>query len=31
MIHFLKNIAIIGGLLQIAATGGGKYSLESMK
>jgi putative oxidoreductase len=28
MIHFLKNIAIIGGLLQVAAFGGGAFSLD---
>lgn len=28
MINFLKNIAIIGGLLQLAVVGGGKYSLD---
>src|ERR1700741_2711169 len=29
MIHFLKNIMIIGGLLQIAYFGAGRYSLDS--
>jgi putative oxidoreductase len=29
MIHFLKNIMIIGGLLQIAHFGGGPYSLDT--
>ena len=29
MIHFLKNIMIIGGLLQIAHFGAGRYSLEA--
>jgi putative oxidoreductase len=29
MIHFLKNIMIIGGLLQIAHFGAGAYSLDA--
>ena len=29
MIHFLKNVAIAGGLLQIAAFGGGGFSLDA--
>jgi putative oxidoreductase len=29
MIHFLKNIMIIGGLLQIAHFGAGSYSLDA--
>jgi putative oxidoreductase len=29
MVHFLKNIAIAGGLLQVAAFGGGSFSLDS--
>ncbi|SHH55413.1 DoxX family protein [Bradyrhizobium erythrophlei] len=29
MIHFLKNIMIIGGLLQIAHFGAGRYSLDA--
>jgi putative oxidoreductase len=29
MIHFLKNVAILGGLLQVAAFGAGKLSLDS--
>jgi putative oxidoreductase len=31
MIHFMKNIAIIGGLLQVAAFGGGKFSLDARR
>jgi putative oxidoreductase len=27
-IHFFKNIAIAGGLLQVVASGGGRYSLD---
>ena len=29
MIHFLKNIMIVGGLLQIAHFGAGRYSLDA--
>jgi putative oxidoreductase len=29
MIHFMKNIAITGGLLQIVAFGAGAFSLDS--
>jgi putative oxidoreductase len=29
MIHFLKNIMIIGGLLQMAHFGAGRYSLDA--
>jgi putative oxidoreductase len=29
MIHFLKNVAIAGGLLQVAAFGGGGFSLDA--
>ena len=31
MIHFLKNIMIIGGLLQIAHFGAGSYSLDARR
>ncbi|MGN6739069.1 DoxX family protein [Dyella sp.] len=30
-IHFLKNLAIAGGLLQFAATGAGDYSLDAVR
>lgn len=30
MIHFMKNIAIMGGLLQIMAFGGGSFSIDSL-
>ncbi len=30
MIHFMKNIAIMGGLLQVVAFGGGKFSIDSL-
>jgi putative oxidoreductase len=29
MIHFMKNIAITGGLLQVVAFGAGAFSLDS--
>lgn len=29
MIHFLKNLAMAGGLLQVAAFGAGAYSLDA--
>ena len=31
MIHFMKNIAITGGLLQVAAFGGGRFSLDGRR
>lgn len=31
MIHFMKNIAIAGGLLQVAAFGGGAFSLDGKR
>jgi putative oxidoreductase len=31
MIHFMKNFAIIGGLLQVAAFGGGRFSLDARR
>ena len=31
MINFLKNVIIIGGLLQIVAFGGGAYSLDARR
>jgi putative oxidoreductase len=31
MIHFLKNIMIVGGLLQIAHFGAGRYSLDAWR
>jgi putative oxidoreductase len=31
MIHFLKNIAMIGGLLQVVAFGGGAWSLDGRR
>lgn len=30
MVHFLKNIAIAGGLLQVAASGAGSLSADAM-
>ncbi len=29
MLHFLKDLAIAGGFLQVAAFGGGRYSLDN--
>ncbi|MFC5526010.1 DoxX family protein [Rhodanobacter ginsengisoli] len=31
MIHFLKNVAIAGGLLQVVALGAGAYSLDGLR
>jgi putative oxidoreductase len=31
MIHFLKNVAITGGLLQVAASGAGRWSLDARR
>ena len=31
MIHFLKNFAIAGGLLQIVAFGAGAFSIDSLE
>lgn len=31
MIHFMKNVAIAGGLLQVAAFGGGRFSLDGRR
>jgi putative oxidoreductase len=31
MIHFLKNIAIVGGLLQVVAFGAGAFSLDAWR
>ena len=28
MMHFLKNMALVGGLLQLVALGGGSFSLD---
>jgi putative oxidoreductase len=30
MIHFMKNVAIIGGLLQVVALGGGRFSVDTL-
>jgi putative oxidoreductase len=27
-IHFMKNLALAGGLLQVVAFGGGRYSID---
>lgn len=31
LIHFMKNLAIAGGFLQVAAFGGGAYSLDGRR
>jgi putative oxidoreductase len=31
MIHFLKNIAVVGGLLQVAAFGAGSFSIDGLR
>lgn len=31
LIHFLKNVAIAGGLLQVAAFGAGRFSLDARR
>ena len=31
MIHFLKNVAIVGGLLQVAAFGAGTFSVDNLR
>jgi putative oxidoreductase len=31
MVHFLKNVAITGGLLQVAAWGAGRWSLDARR
>ena len=31
MIHFLKNIAIAGGLLQVTAFGAGSFSIDARR
>lgn len=31
MTHFLKNLAITGGLLQVAAYGGGAFALDALR
>jgi putative oxidoreductase len=30
-IHFLKNLSIVGGLLQVVAFGGGAFSLDARR
>ena len=31
MVHFLKNVAIAGGLLQVVAFGAGRFSLDGLR
>lgn len=31
LMHFLKNIAMAGGMLQVVALGGGRYSLDARR
>ncbi|MEY9148758.1 DoxX family protein [Bradyrhizobium elkanii] len=31
LIHFLKNVAVVGGLLQVAAFGAGAWSLDARR
>ncbi len=31
MIHFMKNISMIGGFLVLAAAGAGRYSLDAVR
>jgi putative oxidoreductase len=31
LIHFMKNVAIAGGLLQVVAFGGGRFSLDGWR
>jgi putative oxidoreductase len=31
MIHFLKNVALVGGLLQVVAFGAGRFSLDARR
>ena len=30
-LHFFKNVAMAGGLLQVVAFGGGRFSLDSRR
>jgi putative oxidoreductase len=31
MVHFLKNLAMAGGLLQVVAFGSGRWSLDARR